>query len=35
MAERGDFVAVFGWNVVNSVEHYRVAFRDAGKLAPL
>ena len=31
-AAPSDFVAVFGWNVVNSVEDYRAAFRDAGKL---
>ncbi|MGH6881503.1 MAG: hypothetical protein ACREFM_11325, partial [Hypericibacter sp.] len=34
-AEPGDFVVVFGWNVTNSVEHYRAAFRDVGKLAPV
>jgi cyanophycin synthetase len=33
-ADPGDFVAVFGWNVVASVEAYRAAFRALGKLAP-
>lgn len=33
-AEPGDFVAVFGWNVTDSVEHYRAAFREARKLQP-
>jgi cyanophycin synthetase len=28
------FVVVFGWNVATSVEEYRAAFREAGKLPP-
>lgn len=31
-ADPGDFVVVFGWSVANSVERYRAAFREAGKL---
>jgi cyanophycin synthetase len=31
-AEPADLVVVFGWNVVDSIEHYRAAFREAGRL---
>ena len=34
LAHPGDFVAVFGWNIATSVEEYRAAFREAGKLTP-
>jgi len=31
-ADMDDFVVVFGWNVATSVEEYRAAFREVGKL---
>lgn len=35
LADPGDFVVVFGWNVASAVEAYRAAFRELGKLPPI